>query len=180
MPAQTGLMLSSEMLNDLLSAGILTQSEYDAISALQTSQQGMGNPPSGGPGGAPQNITANTEIQSAAELTGGVYASEASDENALLIDTDEAVTLTDPTVTKTGDSDGGDSRSFYGLNAAVLLKGGANVTITGARSPPTRAAQTACSPMVETAGRTARTATAPPSPFPAPRSSPPATAPAAS
>ena len=36
MPAQTGLMLSSEMLNDLLSAGILTQSEYDAISALQT------------------------------------------------------------------------------------------------------------------------------------------------
>ena len=51
MPAQTGLMLSSEMLNDLLSAGILTQSEYDAISALQTSQQGMGNPPSGGPGG---------------------------------------------------------------------------------------------------------------------------------
>ena len=131
MPAQTGLMLSSEMLNDLLSAGILTQSEYDAISALQTSQQGMGNPPSGGPGGAPQNITANTEIQSAAELTGGVYASEASDENALLIDTDEAVTLTDPTVTKTGDSDGGDSCSFYGLNAAVLVKGGANVTITG-------------------------------------------------
>ena len=45
MPAQTGLMLSSEMLNDLLSAGILTQSEYDAISALQTSQQGMDNPP---------------------------------------------------------------------------------------------------------------------------------------
>lgn len=134
MPAQTGLMLSSEMLNALLSAGILTQSEYDAISALQTSQQGMGNPPSGGPGGAPQNITANTEIQSAAELTGGVYASEASDENALLIDTDEAVTLTDPTdptVTKTGDSDGGDSCSFYGLNAAVLVKGGANVTITG-------------------------------------------------
>ena len=131
MPAQTGLMLSPEMLNDLLSAGILTQSEYDAISALQTSQQGMGNPPSGGPGGASQNITANTEIQSAAELTGGVYASEASDENALLIDTDEAVTLTDPTVTKTGDSDGGDSCSFYGLNAAVLAKGGANVTITG-------------------------------------------------
>ena len=131
MPAQTGLMLSSEMLNDLLSAGILTQSKYDAISALQTSQQGIGNPPSGGPGGAPQNITANTEIQSAAELTGGVYASEASDENALLIDTDEAVTLTDPTVTKTGDSDGGDSCSFYGLNAAVLVKGGANVTITG-------------------------------------------------
>ena len=92
-----------------------------------------GNPPSGGPGGSSQSVTytASTEIQSASELSDGAYVSETSDENAILIDTDESVTLTNPTVTKTGDSDGGDNCNFYGLNAAVLAKGGANVTITG-------------------------------------------------
>ena len=92
-----------------------------------------GNPPSGGPGGSSQSVTytASTEIQSASELADGAYASETSDENAILIDTDESVTLTNPTVAKTGDSDGGDNCNFYGLNAAVLAKGGANVTISG-------------------------------------------------
>ena len=87
----------------------------------------------GGPGGAAQSVTctADTEIQSAATLTGGEYVSDAADENALLIDTTESVTLDGVTVRKTGDSDGGDSCNFYGLNAAVLAMGGADVTITG-------------------------------------------------
>ena len=41
------------------------------------------------------------------------------------------MTITKPTVTKTGDSDGGDNCNFYGLNAAVLVKDGATATITG-------------------------------------------------
>ena len=41
------------------------------------------------------------------------------------------MSITDPTVTKSGDSDGGDNCNFYGLNAAVLVKDGATATITG-------------------------------------------------
>ena len=87
----------------------------------------------GGPGGSASSVTytAATEISSADTLTDGIYLSDSADENAILIDTDEAVTLTNATVTKSGDSGGGDSCNFYGLNAAVLAKGGAEVNIVG-------------------------------------------------
>ncbi|SDL98370.1 hypothetical protein SAMN04487833_1461 [Sarcina sp. DSM 11001] len=95
----------------------------------------------GGPGGAPGrapggsstdiNYSGAVEISSADTQSGQIYDSSASDENALLISTSDDVTITDPTVTKTGDSDGGDSCNFYGLNAAVLVKDGAQTTITG-------------------------------------------------
>ena len=132
--AQGGLMLSQEMLDDLLNEGIITESEYEAISELVDSTGS--NPPAGGqggPGGSSQSVTytANTEIQSATELADSEYTSETADENVILIDTDENVTLSNVIVSKTGDSDGGDNCNFYGLNAAVLAKGGANVTITG-------------------------------------------------
>ena len=85
----------------------------------------------GGPGGSSADIdyTAATEITSADTQENQSYASTAADESALLISTSGEVTVTNPTVTKTGDSDGGDN--FYGLNAAVLVKDGATVTITG-------------------------------------------------
>ena len=96
---------------------------------------GPGGPggPGGGPGGSASSVTytAATEISSADTLTDGIYLSDSADENAILIDTDETVTLTNATVTKSGDSDGGDSCNFYGLNAAVLAKGGAEVNIVG-------------------------------------------------
>jgi hypothetical protein len=41
------------------------------------------------------------------------------------------VTITNPTVTKTGDSNGGDNCNFYGLNAGVLVMGGSTATISG-------------------------------------------------
>ena len=102
----------------------------------------MGEPPSappeggkGGPGGG-QNVTVSwsgaTEITYAASETEKTYNSETANENALLIDTTEAVTLSDITVTKTGDSDGGDASSFYGTNSGLLVKGGSTTTITGA------------------------------------------------
>jgi hypothetical protein len=94
---------------------------------------GMGQPPSGGPGGS----SADIDYKGAVEITfgdsqrGRTYASDAADESALLVSTGDAVTVDEPTVTKSGSSDGGDSCNFYGLNAAVLVKDGANVTITG-------------------------------------------------
>ena len=49
----------------------------------------------------------------------------------MLVSTSDDVSITNPTVTKSGDSDGGDNCNFYGLNAAVLVKDGSNTTITG-------------------------------------------------
>ena len=40
------------------------------------------------------------------------------------------VNLVSPTVTKSGNSSGGDNCNFYGLNAAVLVKDGSTTTIT--------------------------------------------------
>jgi hypothetical protein len=48
-----------------------------------------------------------------------------------MISTKEAVTLNQPTIRKTGSSDGGDNCSFYGVNAALLVKGGSTATIKG-------------------------------------------------
>ena len=99
---------------------------------------GMGEPPSGGmPGGGPGGSSADVTYSGAVEITSAdsrsneTYESTTADQSALLIATDQAVTITDATVTKSGDSDGGDSCNFYGLNAAVLVKDGAQVTITG-------------------------------------------------
>ncbi len=92
-----------------------------------------GTPPSGGPGGSSADVTYDgaTELTAAAAETGKTYASSTSDQSALLIATSDAVTITDTTVTKTGDSDGGDNCNFYGQNAAVLVKDGTTTTITG-------------------------------------------------
>ena len=96
-----------------------------------------GTPPNGFGGGTPPGgssfnfeYTAAAEISSAAETTGESYVSNASDENALLIRTGDTVSIIDASVTKTGDSDGGDNCSFYGLNAAVLVMGGADALIS--------------------------------------------------
>lgn len=124
-----GMMLDDQTLSALLDAGIITQEEYEAIAAfLQSSQM---NAPAAPGSSSDFTYTGATEITAAQETTDGIYLSDAYDENALLIDTAEAVTLNNPTVTKGGDSDGGDNCSFYGLNAAVLAKGGATVAITG-------------------------------------------------
>ena len=101
-----------------------------------------GTPPGGFGGGQPGNppgghassfeYSAAAEITSAAETAGQSYSSETSDQSALIVNTADAVSLADITVTKSGDSDGGDNCSFYGLNAAVLAMGGTTTTITGA------------------------------------------------
>ncbi len=103
----------------------------------------MGTPPSGGPGGgfgggtppgggaSSFEYTAATSVTEGAVLTDGVYASDTADESALMVSTADDVTLVNPTVTKAGDSDGGDNCNFYGLNAALLVMGGSSATIVG-------------------------------------------------
>ena len=94
---------------------------------------GMMPPPGGVPGASSADITCSgaVEISSAAAESGRRYSSKKTDQSALLISTDSAVSIENPTVTKSGSSNGGDSCNFYGLNAAVLVKGGSTTTITG-------------------------------------------------
>ena len=90
---------------------------------------GGGTPPGGGTSSF--EYTAATEITEAAEQADQTYSSDTADESALIVNTSDAVTITNPTVTKTGDSDGGDNCNFYGLNAGLLVMGGSTTTITG-------------------------------------------------
>ena len=100
----------------------------------------MGTPPDGGgfgggtpPGGSTSSFeyTAATEITEATEQADQTYTSDTADVSALIVNTADAVTIINPTVTKTGDSDGGDNCNFYGLNAGLLVVGGSTTTITG-------------------------------------------------
>ncbi len=104
-----------------------------------------GGEPGGGPGGTPPDgngapggnsgsdidYTGAVTITSADSQNSQAYTSTTADESALLISTSDDVSITDPTVTKSGDSDGGDNCNFYGLNAAVLVKDGSTTTISG-------------------------------------------------
>ena len=74
------------------------------------------------------SYTASTTISEDTTITEGEYTSTTKDENALLVDSTNA-TISNITVEKEGDSDGGDNTSFYGTNSAILAKGGANLTL---------------------------------------------------
>ena len=69
-------------------------------------------------------------ITAAQTLDGYAANSTTADENTILVNTTDDVTITNSTVTKTGDSDGGDNCNFYGQNAAVLVEGGSTTTLT--------------------------------------------------
>ena len=105
------------------------------LGGQQSLGQGMPMPPGGmgGAGSRSQDIkyAGATELTAQKNEVGKTYQSSKSDESALLISTKEAVTISQPNVSKTGNSDGGDNCSFYGVNAALLVKGGSTTTIKG-------------------------------------------------
>ena len=72
------------------------------------------------------------EITKDETITSGEYKSSNADENAILVSGDVTASISNITAQKTGDSDGGDSTSFYGTNSAILAKGGATLTIKNA------------------------------------------------
>lgn len=74
------------------------------------------------------SYSATKEINENSTITSGDYTSTNKDENALLI-SGSTTEISNITVNKTGDSDGGDSTSFYGNNSAILAKDGANLTL---------------------------------------------------
>ena len=118
---------SQRRIRDFLMGGQLS------LSQGQGTPDGMGRP--GGPGSRNTNITYSgaTELKAGSTEEGKTYQSSKTDENALLISTKEAVTVSQPSISKTGSSDGGDNCSFYGMNAALLVKGGSVTTIKGGK-----------------------------------------------
>ena len=95
------------------------------------SQGGPGNgaPGAGGPGGGAQSALTSyssvKEFTSDTEETGQSYISEGTDESAVLVSNGASVTLKDFTVNRTSeDSKGGDSSSFYGVGASILVTDG--------------------------------------------------------
>lgn len=110
------------------------------VSGLLSSQVAFAEPPSappggfgnGGPGGSSSaniSYTGNTEITSDSTVDSSSYNSTTGAQNSLLVSGGTS-TLTNPTVSKTGDTSDEDS-DFYGTNAAVLVYNGATLNITG-------------------------------------------------
>jgi hypothetical protein len=75
------------------------------------------------------SYSAVKEITEDEDITNEEFNSKNADENAIMISKSESK-LDKVIVSKTGDSDGGDSTSFYGYNSAILAKDGASVVIT--------------------------------------------------
>ena len=101
-----------------------------------TNSNSSNNNSNGGPGmnnNSSVTYSAAKEITKDEDITSGEYQSTNVDENAISVSGSVTSNLSDITVSKTGDSDGGDSTSFYGTNSAILAKDGANVTIKNAK-----------------------------------------------
>ena len=109
----------------LLAMLVATTFIFVPSASCRSSVNPKGNPPGGGPGGgfggghssANIDYSGSVEITSAATETNKTYSTSTVDQSSLLISTSDNVTITNPTVSKTGDSNGGDSCNFYGLNA---------------------------------------------------------------
>ena len=95
-------------------------------------QGGPGGAPGGMPGGgsqsAPESYEAVETYTEDTELSGVTIDSTGTDENAVLVTSGAMVELDDMTISRVSDdSTGGDSASFYGVGAAVLVTDGTAV-----------------------------------------------------
>ena len=114
-----------------------TQTSSGTSNITNNTNPGPGPGPGSGHGPGPSQgsdsitYSGTVEISGSDSQSGQTYASTTTDVSALLISTSEAVTIENPTVTKSGSSNGGDNCNFYGLNAAVLVKDRSTTTITG-------------------------------------------------
>ncbi len=103
--------------------------EDNSLNSQTMDNMQMGTPPdkpdgSGGAPGSDSNVShvGATEISTDTTSSDQSYSSINDSENALLV-TGGTSTISNPTITKSGDSDG-DNSDFYGTNAAVLVKEG--------------------------------------------------------
>lgn len=74
--------------------------------------------------------TSEKEITEDTEIDSGDYISTEADENTILVNGEIEVSIENVVITKTGDSDGGDNTSFYGINSAIIAKSGAILNLS--------------------------------------------------
>ena len=115
------------ILTSILLTGIIT---FISAYLTKNNSSNMSNP--NNMGGGNISYSSPNSISEDKTYNGDEFTSTSSDENALLISGDVSVSANEITVTKTGDSDGGDNTSFYGNNSGVLAKDGASVYIDSA------------------------------------------------
>lgn len=87
---------------------------------------------SGAPGQTSAQTASYTAVKELTEdttLKSGSYSSKSADENVVLATGDIKAVLSGLTITKTGDSDGGDNSNFYGTNSGIIAKDGASLTL---------------------------------------------------
>ncbi len=95
-----------------------------------------GSPPGGmSPGGSSGSSltlsgTYTVDGKTAAE-TNAVYAASTADVSGVYVANGGSLTLTNPTVTKSGDTSSEDNSNFYGLNAGVVAASASELTIDG-------------------------------------------------
>ena len=114
------------VLSVIILTGACTYASYVICNNFGSSDNGNGS--SGNNGNGSVSYNADTVIDSDTDITEGEYTSSESDSNAILVNSGK-VNIENISVTKTGDSDGGDNTSFYGNNSAIMVKGGSNVTL---------------------------------------------------
>jgi len=112
--------------------GVLWFLIIDTVNSNYATSGGSAPAMNGGGGSSSVSYSAVKEITSDEDITSGEFSSSNADENAISVSGDITATLSGITVTKTGDSNGGDNTSFYGTNSAITAKGGANLTIKNA------------------------------------------------
>ena len=117
--------LSDITVGDTLSITFDETGDITAV-VIEAAQSGQMGAPGGmgGPGGgssAPTSYDAVNEYSEDTTVDGQSISSTGTDENAVLVDGDADVTLSNVNIDRTSqDSTGGDSSSFYGVGAAVL------------------------------------------------------------
>lgn len=90
-------------------------------------QGGTGGAPGGG-SSQPESYDAERTITSDTTISGETITSDGTDENAVLVQNGAKAELDNVTITRdSDDSTGGDSSSFYGVGAAVLVTDGTAV-----------------------------------------------------
>lgn len=101
----------------------LTNNVFSSTTNNQMMQNGMNE------NNANISYSGVKEITEDTSLTSGEYVSSEADENAILVQGDIEVSIENVRVDKTGDSDGGDNTSFYGINSAILATSGATLSL---------------------------------------------------
>ena len=117
-------------LDTLVTAGTITEAQETSILNILKTSNGTNNGQDSTStttttGTATYLQSGNTVTQSNQNIT-----ASNSDESAVKVTDSGTYSLSDSTITATGDTSSMDNSSFYGLNAAVLAESGSNITLS--------------------------------------------------